>query len=72
MQRLRSLLAVLAFAASFVAFATPITFIHTGVGSGNLAGAAFNGAGPAAYRAKRWCAARFGIDLPEVRPPVIR
>ncbi|WP_143105794.1 hypothetical protein [Brevundimonas viscosa] len=34
--------------------------------------AAFNGAGPAAYRAKRWCAARFGIDLPEVRPPVIR
>lgn len=33
--------------------------------------AAANGSGPAAYRANRWCAAKFGITLPEVRIPPI-
>ena len=31
----------------------------------------YNGTGPAAYRASRWCAARFGIDLRETPPPPI-
>ena len=33
--------------------------------------AAFNGTGHAAYRASRWCAARFGIDLPQAPPSPI-
>lgn len=28
--------------------------------------------GPAGYRARRWCAARFGIDLPETPTPPVR